>query len=326
MFTNGSISRGVKAQKKMNTEERAYLFCRGRINETTDGFTIAGYENDYNAKTIETAQVIVKDATAGDGTEEIYFFAPNSNKIKMIGTDAPMLINKKYLVIEASANSVDSQGHNHIYIKLSRTKTIGDDGDLYIFELGPEYKKYYIDMSESQISGFRFVSIMTGLLEETTLVAKVKRIYFTNEKNPPILELFNGTDASNYGWQGTTGKMGTDTPATIENGYILFNNSGNASSVKTTKYIELGGYKNVCIAYEATEVATDYAGVGLYDEENNYDTSSLTRPALAVTNQGVARIRLCGGAQLGFANPTAGKFQIELSLVGVIKVKKIWLE
>ena len=137
MFTNGEISKGLRAQEDLSlVEQRDYVFCRGRINVNyCEGLGAKEYQNSYNAKPIKEGEIQVKLPNVEDGTADIILPAPGSTNVSLIGTGVPVLITKRWLVIEVATDTLD-ESNNTIYVKLSQSKNIGNDGDSYFtFEI-----------------------------------------------------------------------------------------------------------------------------------------------------------------------------------------------
>lgn len=212
MFTNGNISRGINTQKRMGTEERIYLYCRGRKNAgVTGGWETAGYSNEINARVISNPKERATLNSWIDTTSWFIFPSPSASEQTsncfVIGTRMQIDTSlKRYLVIEGKAG-INSA--TDMTVKLSRTKDLEDDGQ-YNLEFETEYRKRYIDLREDgNISGMRYIVLAAGLNGWTNPTEyDIKRVYLTNQKESDIEVLYNRGDNKNIAmWQEAPGSQ-----------------------------------------------------------------------------------------------------------------------
>lgn len=333
MYSNGEIQRGMEPQKKYPIEEREYIYCRGRINNTIcAGLTSEGYENDYNARRFGQGRNNVPLPTASSGEGKIDLNA-SVDFAYMIGTGSPVNITKRFLVVEAKASNIPSGETNKtLHVKLSNSKDIGDDGGLYAFTLTTDYQKFYIDLTMDSVSGRKYVAIINGLISATTMSVEIKRIYFTDEKEANVFVAYDG-DASELIWQGWTGPQGTNMPGIIETNDIYLEGSGTTpTQVKTVKLVDVSNKNFIGIKYNVIEKGANTESIfaGIYDGNVEKGSGFID---ISTTGEKIGYIRVTGdpingsGNILSENNPISGHFAISLMGTKDLKVKitKVWL-
>lgn len=293
MFTGGTITNGLKAQKSFPVAERLYLFNQGdnKIN-TTGCWENEGYSL-FNGKTINRGynpHVLgynLKITSPGNG----------QSACVLMGTQISIPANlKRYLVVEAKVSSQAAAADFSII--LSKTKEISDDSStaFYSFSFKELFLKYYIDLSE--LSGFTraYVSIAGGALANWTSGAEleIRRIYLTEERQQHIVPIYNrGQDFNSYveggdadfliGWEGHGDSY--DEAATLEAGDILLQATETKGSyARTIRSIDLNkiGKLNVLVditEYPTTGSETPFLYLSILDEngtEIGFKRSAIT--------------------------------------------------
>lgn len=329
MFTNGNISRGVKAQKKMSTEERIYLYCRGRKNVgVTGGWETTNYSNEINARLL-TEPNEQQTFVGPDVTRWFIFPSPSASQQTSncfaIGTRMQIDTGlRRYLVIEGKAGANSSVD---FAVKLSRTKDLEDDG-LYSLEFGTDYKKRYIDLREDgNISGMRYVVLMAGINGWTNPTEyDIKRVYLTDEKESDIEVLYNRGDNSNTAmWEADTSSASYQAPV-FQTDYIeMYPDAGKTCNIKTGRLL-----KNV---YEKTYVGILYDGVEINSEAQSGLYVDIEKPngdrvafGGFTPASGINRAQKSISFYQGIIEPGDYKIRISVGLSHKIKILAIWLE
>ena len=330
MFTNGNISRGVKAQKKMSTEERIYLYCRGRKNVgVTGGWETADYTNQINARLLISPKERDVANNAADTTRWFIFSSPSASQQTTncftIGTRMQIDTGlRRYLVIEGKAGANSSVD---FAVKLSRTKDLEDDG-LYSLEFGTDYKKRYIDLREdANISGMRYVVLMAGINGWTNPTEyDIRRVYLTDEKESDIEVLYNRGDNSNTAsWEADMRSVIAQAPV-FQTDYIeMYPDAGKTCAIITGRALKnLYEKQRVGVFYDGIEINSG-AQSGVYFEiekpNGDYITSGGSLPA-----SGLNRMFFNIGKYQEPLQPGDYKLQISVGLSHKIKILAIWLE
>lgn len=333
MFTNGPITRGQRAQTALPVKERNYIYCRGTINdEVSGGLTAEGYTNVYNNRVLGQGKnnVPLPTASNGDGIIEL---DASTSFVYMLGTGTPVKLSKRFLVVEAKAHSIPSgETNTNLFVKLSQSKELGDDGNLFLFTLTTSFQKFYIDLSHENVTGEKFIAILNGLLASTTMSIDVKRIYLTNIRPYSVINAYDG-DATVLSWQGWTGTGGTNNPGTIETNDIYLEGDGNKpTSVKTSKKANVTDKNFVGVKYNVIERSTN-ANLFFGLMENGEQIASAYLE-MTQTGEGTGYIRISGypinnsGNMATRNNPISGEY--ELILLGTknlkIKITKVWMQ
>lgn len=330
MFTNGNISRGVKAQKKMSTEERIYLYCRGRKNVgVTGGWETADYSNQINARLLTSPKERDVYNNWSDVTRWFIFPSPSASQQTSncfaIGTRMQIDTGlRRYLVIEGKAEANSSVD---FAVKLSRTKDLEDDG-LYSLEFGTDYKKRYIDLREDgNISGMRYVVLIAGISGWTNPTEyDIRRVYLTDEKESDIEVLYNRGDNSNTAmWEADMSPLQSQAPVFQSNYIEMYPDAGKTCNIITGRNIKnISEKRYIGVAYEGVEINTG-AESGLYSSiytpGGQYITSAGAMPA-----SGFNRHFFSLSTWQGLTQPGDYKVQISVGLSHKIKILAIWLE
>ena len=269
MFTGGTITNGLNAQKSFPVAERLYLFNQGdnKINATgcweNDGYSL------FNGKTINRGNnphvlgYNLKITSPGNG----------QSACVLMGTQISIPANlKRYLVVEAKVSSQAAAADFSII--LSKSKEITDDSATayYSFSFKELFLKYYIDLSE--LSGFTraYVSIAGGALANWTSGAEleIRRLYLTEERQQHIVPLYNrGPDFNSYveggdadflvGWEGHSDSY--DEAATLETGDILLQASASKGSyARTIRGVDLNKIGKLNVLVDVIEYPTSGNG------------------------------------------------------------------
>lgn len=330
MFTNGNISRGVKAQKIMSTEERIYLYCRGRKNVgVTGGWETADYTNQINARLLTSPKEREIYNNWPDATRWFIFPSPSASQQTSncfaIGTRMQIDTGlRRYLVIEGKAGANSSVD---FAVKLSRTKDLEDDG-LYSLEFGTDYKKRYIDLREDgNISGMRYVVLIAGINGWTNPTEyDIKRVYLTDEKENDIEVLYNRGDNSNTAmWEADTSSASYQAPV-FQTDYIeMYPDAGKECGIITGRVLKnLYEKQRVGVLYDGVEINSG-AESGLYFEidkpNGDYFISAGFMPVSGL-NRAFFHIEKYQEP----IQPGDYKLQISVGLSHKIKILAIWLE
>ncbi len=338
MFNGGPIARGINCNKKMDVEERIYIFCRGRQNANfSNGLAVNKFTNEYNAKPFRSAEIY---RAANDPSGYIYFYdTPDAEKAIVIGTGKAVNTGlRRYLVVEAIKRAAAPAGADTtLYVKFSNTTDIEDDGNLFGFILGPEMKKYYIDLQAEGVNAFKYITLINGLFN-ASFPAAVRRIYFTdNKEENAINALFNAGNDPQVEWEGWTGPSGRSNPGTIETDYI--NLQEYDSYVITKDKINISGKNKVGIILDCTEASgqqgyDNYLQVWFYNAKTfatGYAGNAEKYGITAGTNQTLyINIKNAGSNQFS-ANailPVDGEYYVGVNTGTYTKpkIQKIWLE
>ena len=330
MFTDGNISRGVKAQKKMSTEERVYLYCRGRKNTgLTGGWETADYSNEINARLLTSPKERDVYNNWSDVTQWFIFPSPSASQQTSncfaIGTRMQIDTGlRRYLVIEGKAGANSSVD---FAVKLSRTKDLEDDG-LYSLEFGTDYKKRYIDLREDgNISGMRYVVLMAGINGWTNPTEyDIRRVYLTDEKESDIEVLYNRGDNSNTAsWEADMRAINAQAPV-FQNDYIeMYPDAGKSCEIITGRVLKnLYEKQRVGVLYDGVEINSEVES-GLYyticNPNGDYIISAGYMPASGLNRAFFSITRNQEPFQ-----PGDYKVRISVGLSHKIKILAIWLE
>lgn len=330
MFTDGNISRGVKAQKKMSTEERVYLYCRGRKNVgLTGGWETADYSNEINARLLTSPKERDVYNNWSDVTRWFIFPSPSASQQTSncfaIGTRMQIDTGlRRYLVIEGKAGANSSVD---FAVKLSRTKDLEDDG-LYSLEFGTDYKKRYIDLREDgNISGMRYVVLIAGINGWTNPTEyDIRRVYLTDEKESDIEVLYNRGDNSNTAsWETDMRAINAQAPV-FQTDYIeMYPDAGKTCAIITGRVLKnLYEKQRVGVLYDGVEINSEaQSGIyyAIYNPNGDYIISAGNMPF-----SGLNRTFFNIGKNLEPLQPGDYKIHIEVGLSHKIKILAIWLE
>lgn len=330
MITNGNISRGVKAQKRMSTEERIYLYCRGRKNVgVTGGWETSDYSNEINARILTTPQEREALYNWTDITRWFIFPSPSASQQTSncfaIGTRMQIDTGlRRYLVIEGKAGANSSVD---FAVKLSRTKDLEDDG-IYNLEFGTDYRKRYIDLREDgNISGMRYIVLLAGINGWTNPTEyDIKRVYLTDEKESNIEVLYNRGDNPNAAmWEADMSSIIAQAPV-FQTDYIeMYPDAGKECAIKTGRLLKNVFEKQyVGILYDGIEINQE-AQSGVYyqvvTQGGTQIASAGAQPASGI-NKMYFRIQ----RYLSPLQPGDYKLIISVGLSHKIKILAIWLE
>lgn len=330
MFTNGYISRGINTQKRMSTEERIYLYCRGRKNVgVTGGWETAGYSNEMNARVPEAPKERDTLNSWADVTRWLIFPSPSASEQAsncfVIGTCMQIDTSlKRYLVIEGKAG-INSA--TDMTVKLSRTKDLEDDGQ-YNLEFETEYRKRYIDLREDgNISGMRYIVLATGLNGWTNPTEyDIKRVYLTNEKESDIEVLYNRGDNKNIAmWQESSRSQ---VSPVFQNDCIdMYSTDNRGCEIITARNIKnLHEKKYLGILYNGIEINSEAQSGILFSiieaATGTQRASGGNKPSTGLNRQyfGIERY---GDI---FMQPMDYQIEVEVNASHKIKILAIWLE
>ena len=330
MFTNGNISRGVKAQKKMNTEERVYLYCRGRKNiGLTGGWETDSYSNEINARILKSPSERDVTNSQADVTRWFIFPSPSASEqtSNCFAVGTRMQIDtglRRYLVIEGKAGANSSVD---FAVMLSRTKDLDDDG-LYYLEFETEYRKRYIDLREDgNISGTRYIVLLAGINGwNNPTEYDIKRVYLTDEKESDIEILYNRGDNSNTAmWEVDMSPLQSQAPV-FQTDYIeMYPDAGKTCNIITGRNIKnVNENHYLGILYEGVEVQQEESGIyfTLTTSNGQYITSGGWKPAAGI-NRVFFRMENYNGPLI---QPGEYKIRVSVGLSHKIKILAIWMQ
>ena len=264
MWIGGPITKGLRAQDKLVSDERIFLFSHGN-NEVnlTQCWDQKGYSL-YNGKTIVRGY---NPHTLGSNME-IESTGVGTSQSVLLGTQISVPTNlKRFLVVEAKVS--DDTAAADFAIVLSKTKALTNNVDtvFYTFSFKELFLKFYIDLSE--LSGFTraYISIVGGakLNWASGASLEVSKVYLTNYRHESIIPLYNrGNDFGTYvegqdadalvGWEGYNAG-GSYEAASLEDGYIDF--AATASKQSWARILNARSFNEInrlCLDYEPYEV------------------------------------------------------------------------
>lgn len=341
MHTGGPITQGPRAQKKLQIEEREYLYDRGKIfNTVVSGFASdIEYSNGYNNRELATGdnQIQYPDTNYPYASRDMVLFNAY-DEVQIVGTATAAVFNKRYLVVEAKCNSTIPQGETlTLYVKLSRTKELEDDGELYGFTITNEYTKYYIDLFAEDITGKRYIALLAGLFQNTSYGIAIKRIYLTNIKEDDIAVAYDG-DAVKYLWQGWDGPDGTFNRCGFGSNYMYFEGDGtHQTAVKTARKIDFSSANFIGIQYECTAVGQDSSqnnvNIRFYDNNNRIVAGADNE--ISATGSGILYLRKRGLLRGTYYPSSSARYPFAAGIEAMaiqtgsgltLKIKKVWLQ
>ena len=284
VYTNGNITKGLKAQEIPQTEERIYLYNYGdsEIN-MTDGWESDGYVVPDELSTPGTNKVIIPGINTGNSYEAgaIQIESPGlgHRECVLIGTQVPIPTRaKRFLVIEAYLDLYSGnieQAQNDLDVVLATNKNFSQGNRRYYhLSFDEQMLRFYIDLTE--IEWNQVYVVVGGCIQFSTWDSDINlhivRIYLTNEKSKAIRPLYNrGADYSQYsfgqdygtlvGWQGHEQALGETTtyvPPVFDTGYIeVASTSNDACRAETIRKVETKKIRKLCAYVEVTELPTE---------------------------------------------------------------------
>ena len=284
MYTNGNITKGLKAQEIPQTEERIYLYNYGdsEIN-MTDGWESDDYVVPDSTASPGTNKVIIPGINTGnsdeDGAIEIESPGLGHTECVLIGTQVPIPTRaKRFLVIEAYLelySGTIEQARTNLDVVLATNKNFSQGNRRYYhLSFDEQMLRYYIDLTA--IEWNQVYVAVGGCIQYSTWNSNVKlqivRMYLTNEKSAAIRPLYNrGADYSQYsfgqdygtlvGWQGHEQSLGESTtyvPPVFDTGYIeVASTSNDACRAETLRKVETKKIRKLCAYVEVTELPTE---------------------------------------------------------------------
>ena len=351
MYTNGNITKGLKAQEIPQTEERIYLYNYGdsEIN-MTDGWKADGYVVPDSLSSSGANKVIIPGDNTGDNDEtgiiEIRSPGLGHRECVLLGTQVPIPAHvKRFLVIEATIDiytGTITQVRNDLDVVLATNRNFSQGNRKYYHLNFEEQKlKFYIDLTEVEWNQV-YVAVGGGIQFSTwdsDVRLQISRIYLTNEKSTAIRPLYNrGNDYSQYsfgqdygtlvGWQGHeqgTGETTTYVAPVFETGYIEVASTNNdACRAETIRTVETKKTRKTCAYVEVTELPA--AGNPKLQLTWGSSRSGTVSKTIEVSSTGKIMIELTHAEMYAAWNAAEAYLGIETSGGLKAKVYAVWTE